>query len=290
MSHAVYGALLAMVVMSCGVHRVSAATFYVSSVSGNDSFTGTSPDTPWLTLARVAAAPLPPGSIVLLSRNATWYGESLTLVGVSHVTIGAYGAPTARRPTIQLATSTVGQGAAVALLDAGDNITVADLEIGGGSPGVAVAPGAGGANGVTIERCFFHDIRHAYARFRIASPGWTAAIQLLGPYATANVNIRNNFGIRLDTFFSSTSTTTTLILDSNTVSKCGGNCVALTRGSDLHVFNSVFARDTPDEFFLYGTTDIILGWVCVQCWCCCCRRCGGGRRRCCCYYCCCRCC
>ena len=70
------------------------ATYYVDSATGRDADAGTSPTTPWRTLARVQKAPLGPGSIVLLKRGGQW-GEKLTVSASGSpdtpLTVGSYG-------------------------------------------------------------------------------------------------------------------------------------------------------------------------------------------------------
>src|SRR4051794_29493850 len=63
------GAVAAMAAPAFG------ATYYVSA-AGSDSAMGTSPETPWRTLARVTSAPLAPGDQVLL-RGGDGFGETL---------------------------------------------------------------------------------------------------------------------------------------------------------------------------------------------------------------------
>jgi hypothetical protein len=35
----------------------------------------------------------------------------------------------------------------------------------------------------------------------------------------------------------------------------------MTKGSDIHLENSVFLRDNPTRYFMYGTTDVIIGSI-----------------------------
>lgn len=44
------------------------------------------------------------------------------------------------------------------------------------------------------------------------------------------------------------------------VAQCGLNCVRMT-GTNMHLRDSVFLRDTPARLFLHGTTDVIVGTV-----------------------------
>lgn len=73
--------------------------------------------------------------------------------------------------------------------------------------------------------------------------------------------VRNNVGIRLDSFFNTRAFLNGLLLDSNTVAQCQGNCVGMVSGTDMTLSNSVFLRDFGSRLFMYGTTDVIIGTV-----------------------------
>lgn len=64
----------------------------------------------------------------------------------------------------------------------------------------------------------------------------------------------------MDTFFRASVHVDGLTLNANTVAQCGYNCYQLG-GTNMHLTNSVFLRDTPPRDFLYGTTDVIVGTV-----------------------------
>jgi len=70
-------------------------TYYVDSLSGQDTNNGRSPQTAWRTLSKIENTALFPGDTVLLARGRTWR-ESLTIrqSGAQRfpITIGAYGA------------------------------------------------------------------------------------------------------------------------------------------------------------------------------------------------------
>jgi hypothetical protein len=71
-------------------------TAYYVSNSGKDSNSGTSPETPWATIAKVNAAKLKNGDAVFFKRGDTWCGKQLW--GQSGVTYSAYGE--GAKPTI----------------------------------------------------------------------------------------------------------------------------------------------------------------------------------------------
>lgn len=75
---------------------LSATTYYVDNcvTPGNDANTGTSPNTPWLTIAHISALSFNPGDSILFQSTCTWR-EALTInsSGASGnvITVGAYG-------------------------------------------------------------------------------------------------------------------------------------------------------------------------------------------------------
>ena len=50
-------------------------TYYVDSTIGDDSNSGTSPETPWKTLDKVTATTFLPGDTILLKSGSIWNGE-----------------------------------------------------------------------------------------------------------------------------------------------------------------------------------------------------------------------
>ena len=73
---------------------LSAATYYVDAVNGDDHNSGTSPDAAWRTLARVNALSFSPGDTMLLRRGSVWR-EQLNFPSSGNsgapITIDAYG-------------------------------------------------------------------------------------------------------------------------------------------------------------------------------------------------------
>jgi len=67
---------LLVAAMGCGVAGFARAgesgrTFFVSNASGDDSFDGLSPQSPWRSLGKVNAADLQPGDKVLFHRHGS---------------------------------------------------------------------------------------------------------------------------------------------------------------------------------------------------------------------------
>lgn len=72
---------------------ISFATNYYVSNSGNDSNSGTSAATPWLTISKINGASLVAGDSILFKRGDSWFGQLLPKNGTSggQITYGAYG-------------------------------------------------------------------------------------------------------------------------------------------------------------------------------------------------------
>lgn len=66
--------MLAAVCLYACLSQVSAATYYVDSIDGDDGNTGLSVNAAWKTLERINAGRLYPGDTVLLRRNRHWRG------------------------------------------------------------------------------------------------------------------------------------------------------------------------------------------------------------------------
>lgn len=67
--------LLAVLAFGALASVLTAATYYVDSVSGHDTNPGTSQSQPWQTLARVSAQTFNPGDSILFRRDRVWVGQ-----------------------------------------------------------------------------------------------------------------------------------------------------------------------------------------------------------------------
>lgn len=102
---------LVLLVFTLFANFASAATYYVDSAYGNDTWTGRqsatvgSPatDGPWLTLAKVSVASLLPGDTVLLKCGGTW-NQTLSIktsgAASKPITYGVYPTPCATPPQV----------------------------------------------------------------------------------------------------------------------------------------------------------------------------------------------
>ncbi|SPL90518.1 Polysaccharidase [[Actinomadura] parvosata subsp. kistnae] len=103
------------------------ATYYIDSVSGNDTRNGTSAATAWRTLAKANAATLVPGSKLLLRRGGSWAEQLVVTARESGtqerpIVIDAYG--TGARPVIK------GTDEDACVLLSGNHIEVYNLQVG----------------------------------------------------------------------------------------------------------------------------------------------------------------
>jgi len=246
-----------------------AATYYVST-GGDDAAAGTSPDAAWRRLDRVSV--LAAGDSVLLRRGDTWVDEQLRLAllagdGTGAARLSAYGNASLARPAITMSISAGREARACVELLAPTNATVSELRLTGCARGVRVLvppPPAAPLAALTIESCFFSDIRSPMGSYNPSLPDWAVAIDIAavgGGGAVNGLTVRHNVGVRMDSFYHASAFVTGLALDANTVAQCQGNCVFLGSGTGMTLSNSVFLRDNPTTFFMYGTTDVILGTI-----------------------------
>jgi len=242
----------------------TAATYYISSLKdASDKNSGKSPSSPWRHLKMATSIPRQKGQglSIFLERGSVWKDEQLQVQFLLNGKLGSYGNTTLPRPAIWASRSA---GAAsptcVELLDP-TNVSVSDLHLAGCFNGISMEFTKGpDRSNITIEYCSFADIKTSYGAIQPSNPDWGTAIKLGFGGRVFNVTIRNNMGIRINKFLNAGSNIDGLLLESNTVVRCGGNCVSMS-SSNMHMRRSVFLRDTPEQLFLYGTTDIIIGTV-----------------------------
>lgn len=145
------------------VFASSGNTYYIDSISGSDSASGTSERGAWKTTANIASLNLNAGDKVLFRREGV-YDCTLTLTcsGTKEnpIIISAYGE--GERPLLR----TNERNAVLKLFDC-DYVTVSDFEItahNGG--GIWVDARAKNSCGVTIENIIFHDMQNYKVRTR----------------------------------------------------------------------------------------------------------------------------
>ncbi|MGO9375572.1 MAG: hypothetical protein ACLQBD_26265 [Syntrophobacteraceae bacterium] len=88
--------LAILIILAWPLSAWAGVTYYVSNANpaGSDSDKGTSPSTPWLTIAKVNSSKFEPGDSILFNSGCTWR-EQLTVPSSGNsgnpITFGAYG-------------------------------------------------------------------------------------------------------------------------------------------------------------------------------------------------------
>ena len=157
-------AFLLTIFCSAGLTAAAQAeTYYVNSTIGNDSFSGTSPQQPWRSLARVSSFPLQPGDNVVLTAGSVWR-EPLTLTRS-----GSEKAPITISSAIDGPRAHVDAGGVspygVGVINA-DYVTISGLEVTNNAPSPAQRTGVlvsaedrGVTRGIRITDMYIHDVR-----------------------------------------------------------------------------------------------------------------------------------
>ena len=192
-------------------HGSHTRTVYLSTLSGNDTHTGSSPDSAWRSLAMVGSLKHLQGVTVLLESGSVWIDQTLTLDGMGSAALSSYGDADAPRPAVWRSrsaaldpTSTIAAEESVCIqLYNPVNVTVENVHIAGCFRGLSVLYTASGATGrdITIRNNSFADIRTPYGAFQPADSTWGVAIDISGIAGTAvtNVVVANNVAIRCGT-------------------------------------------------------------------------------------------
>jgi hypothetical protein len=169
------------------VSVAKSVTYYVSP-TGSDSANGTTSSTPWQTIAKVNAATLVPGDVVLFEGGQTWSGSLLYLTGqgtaTSPITIGSYGTGNA--------TISNGSNEAIYVYNAGGYV-IENLDITGISGSTSYsgiefyAFGVGQLPAITIQNCSITGWQYGILiGGSAASDGWNG-ITLSGNDTSSNV-------------------------------------------------------------------------------------------------------
>ncbi|MBJ6364027.1 choice-of-anchor Q domain-containing protein [Paenibacillus sp. GCM10012307] len=138
------------------VTHAAGTTYYVDSVSGNDSNNGTSTSSAWKTLSKVSNTTFSPGDEILLKRGATFAGMAWPKGSGQNqqpITLGAYG--TGNRPIIN-----GGTNEAAIKLQNQQYWVIKDLETTGGNPrGISIGNDSGNTlNYFRILNSVVHDV------------------------------------------------------------------------------------------------------------------------------------
>eukprot|EP00040_Diaphanoeca_grandis_P028430 m.164696 g.164696 ORF g.164696 m.164696 type:complete len:664 (+) comp31351_c1_seq2:173-2164(+) len=288
----------AILFVICGTFKhTEAVNFYVSFSTGNDSNSGKSPDSPWKTLnhASMKVQLNNVSDALLLRRGDNWIietGDALVLYNATGV-VSSYGNDTGQvrsQPLIQV--SSRGSWAACVRLWDPTQLTVTGLRLAGCGAGVLVTQTVSQTQDIAIINNVFADIRGPMQKFLPAGSSppnpwaqdWGVAVALAQlntsygqPCQTNNLTVANNVGVRLDQFYTNfqpgpgwndgphnqrmSLKVVGAAIRGNTVQACGYNCYEMGATTHTIISDNVFLRDTPPDYFIYGTTDIILGNV-----------------------------
>ena len=255
----------------------SPQNYYVSSTLGNDTNTGNSPSSPWKTLKKASSVIYRQGDTLNLQRGSLFQDDVLELslpgssfanvsntkqeaISPSITSIQSYGDSTQPRPKVFIQNLN-GWVTCMTMINP-TNVVVKDIHFAGCSYGIhSIMIDNFKSENVQISNNIFRDIHSPYIDYSPTGARWAMAIIFSGGNSISNLEISNNIGLRIDAFYSSTTPSNGLVLNANTVHNCAGNCVSLTQTTNLKLKNSVFIRDTDPKYFVYGTTDIIIGSI-----------------------------
>jgi hypothetical protein len=258
--------------------------YYVSSVFGNDASSGTSSTSPWRTLGRAASATLLPGDSVLLrmgdswSINTSWSFAGLNGTAAAPITFAAYADATSspNRPLVARSADVPAAGPTLRFWQS-SGLVIDGLEIFGGENAIAflfdvpaTVPHATFSN-LYVADCLFRNITGLVPNATSGS-WWGNAIAIAAAHAgvtVTNATIVNTVTIDSDTMYGNfvpwepgnwtRALVSGLTMAGNTLERVSFNSVFLDTTDHVSLTRNVFRRNTPDQLFLYGTTDIILG-------------------------------
>eukprot|EP01060_Flectonema_neradi_P016214 TRINITY_DN22803_c0_g1_i1.p1 TRINITY_DN22803_c0_g1~~TRINITY_DN22803_c0_g1_i1.p1 ORF type:complete len:617 (+),score=57.08 TRINITY_DN22803_c0_g1_i1:44-1894(+) len=253
-----------VLVVVAGLVGLSEAFFV--SMNGSDNSDGLTPATAWRSMRKasfeVSRSNNTESIEILIERGGLWLNDPLHVMTTGNqVTVGSYGNTSLPQPLLQHSRGLSVNSCCIKVDNASSPVVISDLHLSGCATGIMINPLANGVgSNLLIESNVFLDIRTPFVNYNPANPVWATAV-VLGSGSFSNTTIRNNVAGRIDTFFNSLGVSNGLLLDSNTVQGCSGNCYNLGRGSQMILQNSVMLRDASDRLFLYGTTDVIVGTI-----------------------------
>jgi hypothetical protein len=198
---------LLTMILACnfGVYSCWAATYYVSSTSGNDFNDGTSPEAPWKRIAsvvqRMMDSTIKAGDSVLFKRGDTWTAEqlSITASGTSdsvRITFGAYGS--GNLPKIDGNFSNEWHG--IISIENGVNwITIENLELYNAQNDIIgiCEDSPCSVHGITIRNCVLHDNAKDFMGIQVHNKGTQGNTKNILIEGNTIYNIGHN-GMRLN--------------------------------------------------------------------------------------------
>jgi hypothetical protein len=258
-----------------------ATSVFVSSSTGDDGNSGDAPTSAWRSLERVSAAAPALGagsSINLLAGDVwtidtAWFVTDMAGTASAPIILRAYGA-SSRRPAIVRNASVPAAGPTITINNS-SGIVVAGLEVRGGENGlvftndVRSGEAASTFDYFVVTDCMFSNIRGLHYN---ASSGswWGSAIAVAAAHSgvtLTNVNISHNLCNASDVFYINSvpysgwtrSYVAGLLVHANTITHASYNTLFLDTTAFVTISRNVFAHNTPQQLFVAGTTDIIMG-------------------------------
>lgn len=246
----------------------SGTTYYIDSVSGNDSNSGKSEDDAWKTLDKVNSTVFSAGDKILFKSGCTFIGQ-LMPKGSGNAEDGAiiisrYGS--GAQPVIDANGTLENEGAVIRLYNQ-EYIEISDLELTNNSsvPGVrygvyVIAEDYGVADHIYVKNCNIHDVpSNARKENVIAMAGNGGEADYLSSQGSVNGGIVYASlcgGAEIPTAFND------ILIDGNSVSKTGVTGTGISITSEWVMFvgyeNSVMQEGYLDNKPFFGSTNILI--------------------------------
>lgn len=172
--------ILMAVSMCCdGAIYATATSYYVSRSAGDDSASGTSSRSPWKTLARASEVDYQPGDQILLKAGDVWQ-ETFTCRGDGTqqrpIVLSLHGK--GRMPRIEGGN----RDDSICIYSEGvSHWEIRGLELSNAEYGIVLdGRKSQGKKGITIEGCYFHDLKlnGDFRRNKVDGPTWGGSIQV----------------------------------------------------------------------------------------------------------------
>ena len=238
-------------------------TYYVDSVGGDDSNSGTSESKAWKSIDRANQVVLSGGDKLLFKSGCTFIGQLMPQgVGSADkgaIVISSYG--DGAKPIIDANGETANDGAVIRLYNQ-EYFEISDLQLKNNSSkrgrrnGVLViARDFGVANHIYVKNCDIHDVVTNHRKesiLQMAAVGGEAdLIPNNGAFCGGIVFISLRGGDRIPTAYND------VLIDGNSISKTGENGSGIIFGSDWQGFSQDgYNDDTWSPFF--GSTNVLI--------------------------------
>eukprot|EP01084_Bolivina_argentea_P215205 365344_1 len=254
---------------------VSSTDYYISSTTGSDSNAGTNQESPWETFENVPSLKLSGGDSLLLHAGDVW-SESLVIndargTDKSQIIISSYntGNNTLPRPRINH------YGNEGILCTNCEQIIFNNLALSNSIYGIVFTFSMKNTpfSNFNISNCYFNHINSPY--YNATNGNWWGAAIVTGKstqngqISIYNFIMEHNMINGSDRFFFKGTYPVQIQsgrMYSNLLTNNYYNVMSLNgQMRNFNISNNVFLYDTPNQEFIYGTTDIIVGVVDSSC-------------------------